>query len=83
MSDLTIMHFMAEHDGRAPQLGYDPIPPWCYRGWLLWYVQRIEEASAVVHQVARDRAAAGLPSDVPHGIPLIQPRWLHHEGRIS
>ena len=85
MSDLTITKFLAEHDGRAPQLGHDPIPPWRYRGWLLWYVQRVEETSALVYQMARDRAAAGLPSEVPHGIPLIQPRWIyllccHHNG---
>lgn len=32
--------YLLKH-GRVPTIGDDP-PPWCYRGWLLWYVQRVE-----------------------------------------
>lgn len=31
-----VNRFVQEH-GRLPCLG-DPVPPWHYRGWLLWYV---------------------------------------------
>lgn len=36
---ITAADFIAEH-GRPPMLG-DEVPPWRYRGWLLWYVQRL------------------------------------------
>lgn len=35
---LDINQFVATH-GRLPQLGRDPVAPWKYRGWLLYYVQ--------------------------------------------
>lgn len=40
-SELDINRFVLER-GRLPRIG-DEIPPWKYRGWLLWYVQMAHE----------------------------------------
>lgn len=37
---LEAPEFLAS-EGRLPRLG-DPVPPWAYRGWLLYYVQAAE-----------------------------------------
>jgi hypothetical protein len=43
---MIVTDYIAEH-GKPPMLG-DAIPPWRYRGWLLWYVQRVQESHPAV-----------------------------------